>query len=230
MALLISTIQKMFIAKKQNKINLAKQHGFTLLEALIAFFVLSIGLIGIISLLTLSKSTQHQSLQRTRAIALANDLLERIRSNPGGIQTYGLKNKSSPLGGNSIPTPSQNSCTHSDPCSTEEKALQDLWEWEHALDGNEVIQYSDSAGNIKTSGLIFPSACINFEPVVGKKKTGAVSITIEWRGLTKLSDGIKNSDNECKEMSSEEKSYRRAIQVSTYIAGDLTMPNTSGES
>ena len=82
----------MFIARENNKINLTKQDGFTLLEALISFFVLSVGLIGIVSLLTLSKSTQHQSLQRTRAIALANDLLERIRSNPGGIQIYGSRN------------------------------------------------------------------------------------------------------------------------------------------
>ena len=218
----------MFIAKNSNKINSTKQGGFTLLEALIAFFILSVGLIGIVSLLTLSKSTQHQSLQRTRAIALANDLLERIRSNPGGIQIYGSRDKSSPLGGNSIANQPTNSCTKSTPCSTEERALLDLWKWERVLDGNEVTQPTNLGGNIKTSGLIYPSACINFEPIAGKSKTGAVSITIEWRGLTKLSDGITTSNYECKQMSSQEKPYRRAIQVSSYIAGDLVMPTNSG--
>ena len=220
----------MFIVRENKKFNLTKQGGFTLLEALIAFFVLSVGLIGIVSLLTLSKSTQHQSLQRTRAIALANDLLERIRSNPGGIQIYGSRNKSSPLGGNSIASQPTNSCTKSAPCSTEEKALLDLWKWEQVLDGNGVTQPANLGGNIKTSGLIYPSACVNFEPVAEKNKTGAVSITIEWRGLTKLSDGIKTPDQECKQISSEETPYRRAIQVTTYIAGDLVMPTNSGDS
>ena len=220
----------MFIVRENKKFNLTKQGGFTLLEALIAFFVLSVGLIGIVSLLTLSKSTQHQSLQRTRAIALANDLLEKIRSNPGGIQIYGSRNTSSPLGGNSIASQPTKSCTKSAPCSTEEKALLDLWKWEQVLDGNEVTQPANLGGNIKTSGLIYPSACVNFEPVAEKNTTGAVSITIEWRGLTKLSDGIKTPDQECKQMSSEEKLYRRAIQVTTYIAGDLVMPANSGDS
>ena len=218
----------MFIAKDSNKINSTKQDGFTLLEALIAFFILSVGLIGIVSLLTVSKSTQHQSLQRTRAIALANDLLERIRSNPGGIQIYGSRDKSSPLGGNSIANQPTNSCTKSAPCSTEERALLDLWKWERVLDGNEVTQPTNLGGNIKTSGLIYPSACVNFEPVAGKNKTGTLSITIEWRGLTKLRDGIKTPDHECRQMSSQEKPYRRAIRVSTYIAGDMVMPTNSG--
>ena len=134
------------------------------------------------------------------------------------------------MGGNSIASQPTNSCTKSAPCSTEEKALLDLWKWEQVLDGNEVTQPANLGGNIKTSGLIYPSACVNFEPVAGKNKTGAVSITIEWRGLTKLSDGIKTPDQECKQMSSEEKPYRRAIQVTTYIAGDLVMPTNSGDS
>ncbi len=219
----------MFIAKRNKKIELTKQDGFTLLEALISFFVLSVGLLGIVSLLTLSKSTLHQSLQRTRAIALANDLLERIRANPGGIQIYGSRNTSSPLGGNSIVSQPTHSCTRSAPCSSEEKALLDLWKWERVLDGNAVTQSTNLGGNIKTSGLIYPSACINFTPIAGKNSTGAVSISIEWRGLTQLSDGVKTPALECKQVSSEEKSYRRAIQVSTYIAGDLIMPTSSGD-
>ena len=81
--------------------------------------------------------------------------------------------------------------------------MLDLWKWERVLDGNEVTQPTNLAGNIKTSGLIYPSACVNFEPVAGKNKTGALSITIEWRGLTKLRDGIKTPDHECRQISSQ---------------------------
>ena len=219
----------MFLAEGRPTFSLAKQRGFTLLEILISFFVLSIGLLGIISLTTLSKSTQHQALQRTRAIAMANDLLERIRSNPGGIETYALRNRSNPLGNNSTPTPSQIFCTHSTPCSTEKKALQDLWNWERMLDGNQVTKPTNSGGRLNTSGLIFPSACINFEPLPGKDRTGVVSVIIQWRGLTKLSQVLTNSDNSCAAMSSIENAYSRTIEVTTYLAGDLIIPTSLGE-
>ncbi len=214
----------MFPAKGSSRNHLAPQSGFTLLEALIAFLVLSIGLIGIVSLLTLSKSTQHQALQRTRAIAMANDLLERVRGNPRGIQIYASRNKSFPLGNKSIDAPPAKSCTRSHPCSGEEKALQDLWDWERTLDGHDVTASTDDGKQINTSGLISPSACVSFTPVEGKQNTGVVSIVIQWRGLTKLSRQRETPVSQCKEISSEENPYIRLIEVTTYLAGDLIMP------
>ena len=206
------------------KNRLSTQSGFTLIEALIAFFVLSIGLIGIVSLLTLSKSTQHQALQRTRAIAMANDLLERVRANPRGIQIYASRDRSSPLGNRSIDGPPAETCTRSDPCSGEEKAFQDLWDWERTLDGHDVTVNTDNGKQLNTSGLLSPNACVNFTPVDGKQNTGVVSVIIQWRGLTKLSRVIGDPINQCKEISSEESPYIRLIEVTTYLAGDLIMP------
>ena len=46
----------------------ASQRGFTLIEALIAFVILSVGLLGIVSLQAMAKTSQHLAIQHTRAV------------------------------------------------------------------------------------------------------------------------------------------------------------------
>ncbi|HCD56768.1 MAG TPA: type IV pilus modification protein PilV, partial [Halieaceae bacterium] len=79
----------MFLARKQHSVSRTRrQAGVTLIEALVTFVILSVGLLGIVSLQAVSKSAQHQGIQRSKAVMLANDLVERIRINPAGLATY----------------------------------------------------------------------------------------------------------------------------------------------
>src|SRR5215475_1378096 len=56
--------------------------GFTLVEALVALVVLSIGLLGLAALQLTSLKGNHGSATRTQAVYLAYDIIERMRSNP----------------------------------------------------------------------------------------------------------------------------------------------------
>lgn len=56
----------------------SRQHGFTLIEALIAMLVLSVGLLGVAALQVKSMQYSHASLQRSVAVVHANDLVERL--------------------------------------------------------------------------------------------------------------------------------------------------------
>ncbi|MCS6948044.1 MAG: type IV pilus modification protein PilV, partial [Steroidobacteraceae bacterium] len=58
-----------------------KARGFTLIEALIAVLVLSIGLLGIAGLQLASLQTNSVAYQRSQATMLAYDLLDRMRAN-----------------------------------------------------------------------------------------------------------------------------------------------------
>jgi type IV pilus assembly protein PilV len=61
--------------------------GFTLVEALVALVVLSIGLLGVAALQFTSLKANHGSATRTQAVYLAYDIIDRMRSNPTGDYT-----------------------------------------------------------------------------------------------------------------------------------------------
>ncbi len=61
--------------------HLRRDGGFSLIEVLVSITVLSLGLLGVASLLGASLSGSHTSSMRTQAIVLANDIADRMRAN-----------------------------------------------------------------------------------------------------------------------------------------------------
>jgi type IV pilus assembly protein PilV len=62
--------------------------GFTLLEALIALLVLSIGLLGLAALQARGLRFNHDAYVRSQASLLAYDLFERMRANSAAAANY----------------------------------------------------------------------------------------------------------------------------------------------
>lgn len=62
--------------------------GFSLIELLIAMVILAIGLIGMASLMLTSMQSNQSAAQRSAAIVLSYDLVERMRSNPDQVKLY----------------------------------------------------------------------------------------------------------------------------------------------
>jgi type IV pilus modification protein PilV len=127
----------------------ARQSGVGMIEVLITLAILSFGLLGIAALNLLSKRSNFEATERSGATALANYILERMRSNPGGLVTYAgtLETPAAALGGNTMadePTPN---CTTTVCDNPNDLAFHDRWELEKLLDNN-------------TSGLIQPTACL----------------------------------------------------------------------
>jgi type IV pilus assembly protein PilV len=65
-----------------------RQSGFTLVEAMVALVVLSIGLLGIAALYVETLRANRTSLYRTVAINLAADLGDRMRANRNPADAY----------------------------------------------------------------------------------------------------------------------------------------------
>ena len=190
------------------------QAGVTLIEALIAGVILAIGILGVVSLITMSKVSQHQAIQRTRAVALADNILERIRRNPAGLATYngGLAN---PLGNASItnePSPDCSSAT----CTTVEMAAHDLWAWEQLLDGTSVT-VTDGGTTTATAGMRSLRGCIIFTADTGKTSTGIVSVVLQWQGLSESTDAVAAGGDVCGGDAAGTDDTRRQIIINSYV-------------
>jgi len=101
-------------------------HGFTLVEALVALVVLSVGLLGFGHLTLSALRESSLALGRTRAVYLLSDMLERIRANPDAEDAYDC---ASYVGG-----PKERGCAPSGAparlCTARELAEDDLARWQ----------------------------------------------------------------------------------------------------
>lgn len=71
---------------KLNRTLIRSDAGASLLEVLVALFVLSIGLLGLAGLQTISLRFNHQSYERTQATLLTSYIVDRMRANPAGVR------------------------------------------------------------------------------------------------------------------------------------------------
>lgn len=66
----------------------AKQIGSSLVEVMVALFVLAIGLLGILAMQSKSMQYNQSAHIYSQAVYLANDIAERIRMNPAQAANY----------------------------------------------------------------------------------------------------------------------------------------------
>ena len=148
--------------------------GTTLMEVLVSVFVLSVGVLGVAGLQITAKRSNFEATQRATAVALAQDIVERMRSNAEQLGTYTNAGAGRTIGGASMPV---TDC--STDCAPDILAQYDLYELEQAANGVA----EQVAGN-NVGGLTLPTTCIT-GPDGGP---GIYSVAIAWRGMTKLSD------------------------------------------
>ncbi|MCB1690763.1 MAG: type IV pilus modification protein PilV [Halioglobus sp.] len=196
-----------------------RQSGFTLIEVMISAVILSIGVLGIAGVLMMSKVYQHESIQRTLAVELADGIFERIRRNPAGVTGYdtGLQ---APLGNASIADEPDPDCRGTS-CDATQLASHDLWDWEQLLDGASAT-VTEGEETINTVGLRNVRACIDFTADAGRVNTGIVDVVIQWQGLKETSDAVAANGVVCGEAGDEDATWRQLI-VSSYVIDETEL-------
>jgi len=76
-----------------------RNHGFTLVEAMVALIVLSVGLLGIAALYVETLRANRTSLFRTQAVNMATDIGDRMRSNRNPANAYACGSPCDPATG-----------------------------------------------------------------------------------------------------------------------------------
>ncbi|MBE9560477.1 MAG: type IV pilus modification protein PilV [Proteobacteria bacterium] len=135
--------------------------GFTLIEALIAFFILSIGMLGIASLQAISLKAGKTSVYTSVATMKVDEVLESMRANPGALATY--------MGAGAA-----NNCWDAAVCTEIQLAEDDVFLWQKNLkDGLP----STATGVVRVIAATAPS------------KMATVEITVSWKERNKTAAG-----------------------------------------
>ncbi|TDQ39478.1 type IV pilus modification protein PilV [Thiopseudomonas denitrificans] len=121
-----------------------RQKGITLIEVLVTLLVTTVGLLGLAALQLNALQATADSGQRSQAVWLMQDLIERMRVNPrasDGQYLQAVTCTTTPQ--QCAPTPNE---TNSVACSAEQMAYFDLWETQcrYSSNNNEIYNSRDA--------------------------------------------------------------------------------------
>lgn len=139
-----------------------RQSGVSIIEALVALIVLSVGMLGVAGLYLESLRANRTALSRTVAVQLVNDMADRIRANRAGLDQYALVDGTAPTGGSDCAAGL---------CTPTQLALYDKVQWYTS------VQAQLPKG---PSGAIPPRTAITYTAAVGVTPARYV-ITTWWR-------------------------------------------------
>lgn len=186
--------------------------GFALIEVMVTVLVISFGLISLAGLQLATKRGGNSSFQRSIALSLANEMLERISTNAtvAGSYTTGLNG---PLGAASLGVAPPTNCQLAR-CTPLEMANWDRWNWERRLDGFNITSPDASAA----AGLIEPRGCVVFTPTdAAEPNTGVVRVIVSWRSLTDTVDQATAVDVTCGATGAGTDASRQQVVLNSYI-------------
>lgn len=151
-----------------------RQSGAALIEALVATLIVSFGLMALAGLHTTMNAAVHEAYQRTQALTLMQDMVQRIEVNQASASSYVT---ATPLG-----TDDTDSClAASAPGAT--LAQRDQCEWSLLLQGA-----SEKAGSTAVGAMIGGRGCIEQlqapDPASGVCQPGIYRVTVAWQGFT----------------------------------------------
>jgi type IV pilus assembly protein PilV len=178
-----------------------RQEGFTLIESMVAFAMLVVGLLGIFQLHLTAKRGNHDAFEYTQAHVLATAIIARMRLNTRQLSTYVASNY-----GSGTIAPPLTSCVNplaDEPlCSPQEMAQWDRYVWDQMVAGRNERLGDRSIGAPRSR-----SGCIT-------QTDDTVSVVVTWEGMDEISHSAGGSlTTTCGNPSKQ----RRAIQLVTTI-------------
>ncbi len=163
----MSLDRKIFNMQKSRglRLRLREQRGFTLLEAMIGFFILTIGMLGIGSLQGLSLKAGKTAVYGSVAMMKVDELFESMRANPEGMAAYKGDG-------------ADNGCTGTKNCTPDELAADDVYWWKQNI----------------TAGLpATASTLVEISPAALPSKLATATVTITWDERDDVSEGGSTS-------------------------------------
>jgi type IV pilus assembly protein PilV len=151
------------------------QDGATLIEVLVTILIASFGLLGLAGLQAKMNSSVFESYQRSQALALVQDMTQRMQANRNNNTSY-IVSTTAPVGtGDSQPAD----------CSTlATRAAIDICEWSNALKGSAE---SAASGGANAGAMVGGRGCVEQLQVqnttAGICQPAVYRVTVTWQGF-----------------------------------------------
>lgn len=117
--------------------------GFALMEVMIALFVLAVGILGAGAMQSIGIQATFGSYNRTQAMILAGDIVDRIRANRAQRASYNNIDTNNP------PTPAASCLTAASGCAPSQIVQLDAAEWAKAFQN---LRIPNGRGRIVRTG------------------------------------------------------------------------------
>ena len=143
-----------------------RQNGVSIVEALVALVVLSIGVLGIAVMFLQSVRANRTALTRTLAVQLVNDMADRIRANRGAKDSY-------VLAAGTPPTGTAPNCATAD-CTPQALASYDLIQWYTAVTARDAGLPAGPDGTAPQVAITYTAGTTSADP-------GLYTIVAKWK-------------------------------------------------
>lgn len=149
---------------KSSKIK--RQSGVSIVEALVALVILSVGMLGIAGLYLTSVQSNRTAQTRTVAVQLINDMGDRIRSNHMAMSSYAVT-----LG---TPPPAAASCLTAN-CTPAQLAAYDIRAlYDNAIGSVNHALPTSPDGTAPQMGIVYTAGATTADP-------SRLVITLQWK-------------------------------------------------
>jgi type IV pilus assembly protein PilV len=147
-----------------------------MVEVLVTLILLTVGLLGLVQLMSRSTTAEYESYQRAQALVLLNDMVDKINSNRRAAGCYAITtdavNGAPYLGTGSAGPPA---CTAWGTAAEQARALADLNDWNTKLLGAGESQAGAPVGAMQSA-----RGCVTYDPVAN-----VYQVSVAWQGNTK---------------------------------------------
>ncbi|MBU6484945.1 MAG: type IV pilus modification protein PilV [Betaproteobacteria bacterium] len=209
----------------------SRQAGFTMIEVLITLIVLALGLIGVIGLQARGQQAELESYQRGQALALLQDMVDRINTDRAAAHSLSYVTSSPVGGGGALAT-----CTTG--TTPAAMAAYDLCDWGNELNGaaesTSGTTCTTSSGTGCIGAMLGARGCVSYDNTTeltdttgaAETGTGIYTVTVAWQGLAPTAAPPANltcGQNLYPAGSTANDAYRRVVMATLRI-GDLNSP------
>lgn len=166
--------------------NRTNQTGITLIEVLVTFFVMTIGLLGLAGMQSTSVKDGLDTSKRSQVMWLVSELVDRARANPGSLdnayeQAYDISACASSPPNECADTFGNNANS----CSASEMATYDVWEVFCGTQEDDVIANSVDSLNLSSVSM----SCDD-----GTCAASDMTVTISWVSQAVQSSSLLRGD------------------------------------